>query len=893
MNVRRLLRASIILALAAPATPAIAQRVLGLDVSAWQGDIAQATWNDLYNIDNRQFAFLRATRGGTTGTHPGGGPGGGGDPGTLSRRYDDPYFVQNITQATDAGLFAGSYHFSRPDVVGNTGADEADHFMEMAGAWMRPGYLPPVLDLETGSGSEHLAQFSIDFSNRIYDVMGIRPAIYISGNYSNILQGASFELRSQLAQPLGATPSVVSPAFSVLWNPRWPTSPDVQTNHPQDTSSLFYGPWDDFGEWQPWDFWQYTSSGVVTDISPVDLNVSRGDVEYVKDMLIPAVWMNDSSGDWGALLNWNSGQPTPPDPQDPAPAAGQVARYGPWTPPAARLPGAAGSGPTSGRNDTVILERPDADITVTISSGDHDVRKLYMRESLEISGGSLTINYDPNYATPADEIGSPLYPNAMRSGWNSAQFSGAATLSGSGSLTVDTLWVDESGALTLAGSTGELSFRRIELYPAYNWAPAVIALTGDVNITPLNDSEAVIGGYYGFVDLHGGDRTINLSDGGSEVDLSIDMPIDNGALTKSGPGTLRLSSFNSYAGGTTVEAGGLLVGYGSTGDGAVTVNGGVLGGHGYVFGDVILNGGALAPGESIGSMYVQSAIFNASGTLDYEYDSSLSLAADQLNIALDLTIDPSAKLNLANLGSGPMVRGTKLALITYEGNWNDGVFDGFANNSVFNHEGIKFRIQYDDDPTDAVNGWAYNKGVTLTAINGPIPVTIDGFVDHYAPANWTVTDFSANGGSIEVGGAPHSVVLSGPDDGSRVSGEIGFSIQVPVGGTFSFDWSYFSDDSAGYDYAYYVNGYYNYLTTYDGESGHVSVPVFAGDTIGWVVYSTDSVNGPGVLTISNFSAPGLSIPEPGAALLLATAVIPLLACVARRPQLVVRGRRLN
>ena len=41
----------------------------------------------------------------------------------------------------------------RPDViattpssggVANTGADEANHFMQMAGAFMRPGYLPPV-----------------------------------------------------------------------------------------------------------------------------------------------------------------------------------------------------------------------------------------------------------------------------------------------------------------------------------------------------------------------------------------------------------------------------------------------------------------------------------------------------------------------------------------------------------------------------------------------------------------------------------------------------------------------------------------------------------------------------------------------------------------------------
>src|SRR3972149_4740015 len=69
-------------------------------------------------------------------------------------------------------------------VLEQVDADEANHMIQMAGAWMRPGYLPPVLDFEDGaaerSGSES-AQFALDFSNRIYAVMGIRPAIYFNG----------------------------------------------------------------------------------------------------------------------------------------------------------------------------------------------------------------------------------------------------------------------------------------------------------------------------------------------------------------------------------------------------------------------------------------------------------------------------------------------------------------------------------------------------------------------------------------------------------------------------------------------------------------------------------------------------------------------------------------
>src|SRR6185436_14381495 len=90
--------------------------------------------------------------------------------------------------------------FTRPDVIettqnsggiANTGGDEANHMIEMAGAWMRPGYLLPVLDLEAGQSqrsSAALTTFCVDFSNRIYEQMGIRPMIYINGSYANYVQ---------------------------------------------------------------------------------------------------------------------------------------------------------------------------------------------------------------------------------------------------------------------------------------------------------------------------------------------------------------------------------------------------------------------------------------------------------------------------------------------------------------------------------------------------------------------------------------------------------------------------------------------------------------------------------------------------------------------------------
>ncbi len=390
--------------------------------------------------------------------------------------------MQNINRATAAGLFAGAYHFARPDVivgtvnsdgstvtVANTGTDEADHFIQMAGPWMRPGYLPPMLDFEAGQAQrtpDQMAQFAIDFSNRIYSVMGIRPSIYINGSYNATLQSATASLRNQLAQPTGNQPSMVSPGIPTLINARWPNqanpnSIDTQNTNPSDTYAPIYGPWDDYGVSQPWNFWQYASTmhlnGNNNGASSTDVDVAHGDVEYVKDQLIPALWMTDSSGDWSTLTNWNSGRPPIAPPQSP----GQLLPFGTQTLPTPRLPGAAGTGPTAGSNDTVILERPNANVTVTMSSGAANIRKLYMRESLNITGGSLTINYDPNYVS--DTVN---YPNALRSGPISAQFSGPVTLSGTGSLSVNTLQVDAAQTFTLAGSTGTLSFRQINLMPS-------------------------------------------------------------------------------------------------------------------------------------------------------------------------------------------------------------------------------------------------------------------------------------------------------------------------------------------------------------------------------------------------------------------------------------------
>ena len=550
--------------------PALAQqqRALGIDISYYQGNITAGNWATLHRPTNQQvggifgdgrdFVFIRASRGGTTGFYNQGDPNNTSGLNTLSFRYDDPYFVQNITRATTEGLFAGPYHFSRPDVVASTptsggiaytGTDEADHLIQMAGAWMRPGYLLPVHDLEGGDGirtDDQMAQFSIDFSDRIYAVMGIRPVIYINGNYAAfVLGGASSSLRSQVV------------AKYSLWSARWPNQAnpsaiDVQNGHPKDSYAQIYGPWDDApNPTHPWRFWQYASTarlnGYASGTADIDVDVAQGGIEFIKDALVPALWVNNSDGQWTTLANWNSGA----TPLAPVQGPGQMARVGSLTLPATRLPGS---------NDTVILDRPSANITITLASGTHTIRKLYVRETLNITGGSLTAGYVPSWDSTAI----------------AAQFSSPVTLSGGGSLSLHTAQVDATQTFTFAGGT--LTFNTISLMP-HSTTPAKIAVTGDVNFSPLSDGTATIvngagTGNSGSMDLGGATRIFNVANGMASVDLSVDVPITNGGLTKTGFGTLSLNAVNTYSGGTTIQNG-LLDLSGSLNSG-VSVSGGTL-----------------------------------------------------------------------------------------------------------------------------------------------------------------------------------------------------------------------------------------------------------------------------------------------------------------------------
>lgn len=646
------------------AAPSEAQRVLGIDVSAWQGNLSTTTWATFKRPtnqqvdgtfgDSRDFVFIRSSRGGTTGYYNQNDSDNSDGNNTLSQRYDDPYYIQNINRATTAGLLAGSYHFSRPDIIASTlnangipnnGTDEADHFIQMAGPWMRPGYLLPVHDLEAGASQRttaELSSFAVAFSDRIFQRMGIRPLIYVNSSYANSEVNSTVAAKYPtlwIARPSSSDPLTTEPPPALptypnvygVWNPSYPTIPTPQ----------------------PWKFWQYDTTGGLNGYSGnLDKNAANGGMEFLKDYLIPAIWLTDSSGPWTTLTNWNSGQTA----TLPVPGPGQVAPVGTLTLPAPRLPTG---------NDTVILDRPSANITVTLDSGAHTVRKLYVRETLVITGGSLTASYVP--ASDSTPI--------------AAQFSGPVTLSGTGSLSVHTLQVDSAQTFTLAGGT--LAFNTINLMPHAS-TPAKILLGGNMVLSGLASTAATIAngagsGTSGSVDLGGTTRTLDVVNVVSGTDLSVNVPITNGGITKIGAGTLGLNGANTYSGTTTIQGGRIELG-GSL-NGTVAVNNGAVLAFGATTGIRTANGSlavdtggtfrARINGTTAGTNYDQFRLLNAASTVT-------------LNGTLDLVA-------AAGLAVGSTFRIVDNSLSTAAAT---GTFAGLPQNAEFYEDGQWWRISY-------------------------------------------------------------------------------------------------------------------------------------------------------------------------------------------------------
>ncbi|TRT88846.1 MAG: PEP-CTERM sorting domain-containing protein [Microcystis aeruginosa Ma_OC_H_19870700_S124] len=167
--------------------------------------------------------------------------------------------------------------------------------------------------------------------------------------------------------------------------------------------------------------------------------------------------------------------------------------------------------------------------------------------------------------------------------------------------------------------------------------------------------------------------------------------------------------------------------------------------------------------------------------------------------------------------------------------------------------------------------------LTLAAASGASAATVFGFQTPYAPINWTFTNSNADG-SVNTGGAPASISLTGGNNGSFSSGTTNYTTTAAAAGTVTFNWNYSTNDVPFLDpFGYLLNGSFTQVTNNGGgvvQNGTSTFNVLAGDSFGFRIFTIDNIGGRASVTISNFSAPGpmapppTSVPEPSTVLSL-------------------------
>lgn len=177
--------------------------------------------------------------------------------------------------------------------------------------------------------------------------------------------------------------------------------------------------------------------------------------------------------------------------------------------------------------------------------------------------------------------------------------------------------------------------------------------TGGASMSTINATAVSLrntGGIFNVANVNGGTDLLVLS-------RVINHPGLAGALTKTGAGTLELAGANTYTGGTTVNAGTLLVSNtagSGTGTGAVNVHAGAtLAGTGRIGSHVNVNSsGSLAPATSVGTLYLDG------GNLTFDQNAFFDVDIDSVDLADLVQMDggllsPNEATIRVNLGFSP------------------------------------------------------------------------------------------------------------------------------------------------------------------------------------------------------------------------------------------------
>ena len=207
-------------------TCATGATVTGVDVSVYQGNV---DWSQIKGA-GRQFAFVRISDG---------------------LNSPDSKFAQNWPAMKAAGIVRGSYQFFRPSQDPVLQAQLVLDKLAAAGG-LKPGDLPPVLDLESADGlapSVVIAKAKIWLA-KIEAATKVKPIVYTAAFMSDVI-GTGFGGYTLWVASYGTT---------------CPTMPSG---------------------WSSWHFWQNADNGSVTGISGnVDTDFFNGTLPQLQGLTI-------------------------------------------------------------------------------------------------------------------------------------------------------------------------------------------------------------------------------------------------------------------------------------------------------------------------------------------------------------------------------------------------------------------------------------------------------------------------------------------------------------------------------------------------------------------------------------------------------------------------------
>ncbi len=257
-----------------------------------------------------------------------------------------------------------------------------------------------------------------------------------------------------------------------------------------------------------------------------------------------------------------------------------------------------------GTGATAIVNRSDASALAGGLSGAGTFTKAGAGTFTFNAGGSLSGTVNLSGGALVFNATNPTGANATAATYNLAAGTVLTTTTTSTHAHFGVLNMEGGATITTGSGTGSYNGENFQLNGNVTVAGGTTAalITRDAGRNDGNSGLALRG-----------TRTFDISDvtGSSAPDLIIstqlepsdnDTGVNQGALTKTGAGTLLLTGANIYTGTTSIQAGTLLIDNTHTGGGLITVSAGAsLGGStgpGQIGGVDMSAGGALLPGDT-------------------------------------------------------------------------------------------------------------------------------------------------------------------------------------------------------------------------------------------------------------------------------------------------------